>query len=90
MHKPALDSSRSGRPALGDWEDGPVRDPRWFDVEPSAAQTAVVGEHELCIELLSVGAAAVGVRLARDPGDRYRGFGIRSDELERTAGVVEN
>lgn len=36
------------------------------------------------------GAGALGAQIERVPGERFWGFGIRSDEVERTQGVIEN
>lgn len=44
----------------------------------------------LRVELEMAGAIALGARFARAPDERFWGFGVRSDEVERARGVVEN
>src|SRR5215471_395027 len=82
---PSLDEP----PAEG-WDDGPPRDPGWFDLRESDVEIEALAEDVLAVKMRSAGAGAVGVRLERDPGDRFWGFGARSDASERRDGVVEN
>lgn len=77
-------------PPAGVWDDGPPRDPRWVDVSDSAAAVDLSANGVMRVELKLDGASAIGARLSRHSNETFFGFGIRSDEVERTHGVVEN
>ncbi len=77
-------------PPEGEWDEEPPRDPGWEDLSAPYVVLEPTGEGVLGVELFVPDAAIVGVRLAREADERFYGFGIRSDEVERTSGVVEN
>jgi alpha-glucosidase (family GH31 glycosyl hydrolase) len=72
------------------WDAGPPRDSSWRDLDAPPVTVETVGEHLLRVEIQVAGAGAVGARLGRDTDERFFGFGVRSDQIERTEGVVEN
>jgi alpha-glucosidase len=78
---PALDP-----PADDGWDEGPPRGGDWRAVDTAkVARDADV----LTITVDAPGSSMTGVTVERRPGERFRGFGIRSDAVERTEGVVE-
>jgi len=81
---PALEEPPSGL-----WDEGPAAGSDWFDV--GLAQARIIGAgDESTIELSCPGMVSVAARFERRPGERFWGFGVRSDTVERTEGVVEN
>jgi alpha-glucosidase (family GH31 glycosyl hydrolase) len=75
-------------PLPGRWDAGGLRLDGWWSVEdiPPIAES---GDGVTAIRLEVPGATAVGARLERRSGERFFGFGIRSDAVERTSGIVE-
>jgi alpha-glucosidase (family GH31 glycosyl hydrolase) len=70
------------------WEVTPPRSPAWRDAgEPVHGDSTVDGV--ISVELHAPGAAMTGVSLERGAGERFFGFGVRSDEVARVDGVVE-
>jgi alpha-glucosidase len=79
---PALEPPRGG-----EWDEGPARHPGWRNVETTPAYTS--SPHELGIAFEVPGAAMTGATVERVEGERFWGFGVRSDQVVRTGGVVE-
>jgi alpha-glucosidase (family GH31 glycosyl hydrolase) len=78
-------------PPPGQWDEGPPLDPGWRDLPPDAhLEVAATDDGVLRIEAHVSGAGAVGARFGRDEGEFFVGFGVRSDQVVRTEGVVEN
>lgn len=81
------DTRLAQHPALDEPGAGPP-DFVWRELEGAPSVNAV-SDGVLQVEVSSRDAAALSVRIARDHGERCWGFGIRSDEVERVAGMVE-
>jgi alpha-glucosidase len=73
-------------PAEG-WDEGPPRNHGWkaVDLEPGIARS----HDRLTVAFEVAGASMTGATIERLAGERFWGFGVRSDEVERSDGVVE-
>ncbi len=71
------------------WDEVPTLDTGWIDVtlEPHVERA---GPAAWRLETEVPGATAVAARFERKAGERFWGFGVRSDTVERAEGVVEN
>lgn len=91
----ASDRAQPAHPSLepphGDgWDEGPARDETWRSAEAAVISVVDAGPDALRIEASVAGASSLAVGITRDEGERHFGFGLRSDAVTRTTGVIEN
>ncbi|MDQ2943891.1 MAG: hypothetical protein M3R21_09535, partial [Candidatus Dormibacteraeota bacterium] len=77
-------------PVAGRWDEGPPLDSEWRDASKNSVFVEPAGDGVLKVQMHVPGAGLVGARFQRHADEVFWGFGVRSDAVQRSGGVVEN